>query len=57
MSTQLRLGTTIARLVTFHRIPIPIPIKKLKELIARKMIIVMVIIAVVKIAVLLLWIY
>ena len=42
-------------LVLFHRIPMPI--KKLKELIARKMVIVMVIIAIVKIAVLLLWIY
>lgn len=51
MSTQFRLGTAIAMLVLFHRIPMPI--KKLKELIARKMVIVMVIIAIVKITVLL----
>jgi hypothetical protein len=52
---QYTLGRSIARLVPFHRIPIAIT-KKPKELITAKMAITMVIVAIVKIAVLLLWI-
>jgi hypothetical protein len=52
-----KLGTGIAKSFPFERVPVPIPPPvKQKEIITTKLVITMVIIAIVKIAVLLLWI-
>jgi len=53
MNNTFKLGRSIAQLVPFHRIPIK---KQQKEIITNKLVITMVIIAIVKIAVLILWI-
>jgi hypothetical protein len=52
-NNTFKLGRSIAQIIPFHRIPILV--KKPKEFITTKMVILMVAIAILKIAVLLLW--
>lgn len=52
---EYRLGRSIAQILPFHRIPIEKK-QQQKEIITTKLVITMVIIAIVKIAVLFLWI-
>jgi hypothetical protein len=54
-NSTFKLGTSIAHIVPFYRQPEEQP-KQQKEIITTKLIITMVIIAIVKIAVLMLWI-
>jgi hypothetical protein len=59
MNNTFNLGKSIAQIVPFHRIPIPIKKQQQqeqKEIITTKLVITMVIIAIVKVAVLILWI-
>ena len=56
---QFKLGTGIGKTFPFERVPLEPPqkpIKKEKEIITTKLVLTMVIIAIVKIAVLILWI-
>jgi len=53
-NNTFKLGTSVAQIVPFHRIPIKK--QQQKEIITTKLVITMVIIAIVKIAVLILWI-
>jgi hypothetical protein len=55
MNSTFNLGISIAQIVPFHRIPIKKQ-EQQKEIITTKLVITMVIIAIVKIAVLILWI-
>ena len=55
--TEYRLGRSITQIIPFHKEPIQQPKpKKERELITTKLVIIMVVVAIVKIAVLMLWI-
>ncbi len=56
MNNTFNLGRSIVQLVPFHRIPLEKKTQQQKEIITNKLVITMVIIAIVKIAVLNLWI-
>jgi len=55
-NNTFKLGRSIAQLVPFHRIPVKKQQQQRNEIITTKLAITMVIIAIVKIAVLMLWI-
>ncbi|HEY9398701.1 MAG TPA: hypothetical protein VIP29_02255 [Nitrososphaeraceae archaeon] len=55
MNNTFNLGRSLTQIIPFHRIPIKKQ-EQQKEIITNKLVIIMVIIAIVKIAVLMLWI-